>query len=62
MNSVMATIHGARAARTVMKDIEGGHADSDAVFSTLKYLLAINDIERLRAFCRELQKCLERDA
>lgn len=59
-DAVMATIHGGQDAQRLLHAVRQGCAPADAILDGLLAVQALNDDERLRGFCRELQKALER--
>lgn len=61
-NAAMATIHGGQDAQRLVFAIRQGCAPADALLEGLQQVQAVDDAERTRSFCRELQKALERHA
>ncbi len=58
----VATIQGARDGERLVVVIREGCAPADALLDGLQQVLATGDEDRLRGFCRELGKALERRA
>jgi len=52
-------IAGQTAANRARHDIAAGHADPDLLHDRVRAVLATGEPERLRAFCRTLQKWIE---
>jgi len=61
-DAAMATIHGGQDAQRLVFAIRQGCAPADALLDGLKQVQSAGDDDRLRGFCRELQKALERHA
>ena len=55
----MSAIYGGQDAQRLVFTVRDGQAPADALDDALHAVLALNDPERLRAFCRGLQKTLE---
>lgn len=61
-DAAMATIRGGLDAQRLVAVIREGCAPVDALHEGLQLVQATGDEDRLRGFCRELQKALERRA
>lgn len=61
-DAVMSTIRGGQEAQRLIFSIREGCAPADVLLDGLQAVQAVNDADRLRGFCRELQKSLERRA
>lgn len=61
-DAAIATIHGDQDAQRLEHTICLGCAPADALLDGLKQIEAAGNADRLRGFCRELQKALERHA
>lgn len=59
-DAAMAAIRGTTDAQRLAHVLREGCAPADAMLEALQLVLATEDSERLRGFCRELQKRLER--
>lgn len=59
-DTAMAAIRGTTDAQRLVHALREGCAPADAMHEALQLVLATKDSERLRGFCRELQKRLER--
>ncbi|MEO6624976.1 MAG: hypothetical protein ABIN37_09105 [Burkholderiaceae bacterium] len=58
-DAVSSALAGQRAATTLIAELRQGCAPQDALHATLQALRDTGDCERLRAFTRAIQKCLE---
>lgn len=61
-DAAMASIRGTTDAQRLVHVLREGCAPADALHEALQLVLATGDAERMRGFCRELQKRLERIA
>ena len=61
-DAVIATIHGGQDAQRLLHAVREGMAPADALLEGLQAVQALNDVDHLRGFCRELQKAVERRA
>ena len=59
-DAVMSTIHGGQDAQRLIHAVRQGCAPADALLDGLEAVQALNDADRLRGFCREIQKQIER--
>lgn len=60
--AAMSVIQGSRDAQRLVATIREGCAPADALHEGLEQVRGLADGDRLRGFCRELQKSLERRA
>jgi hypothetical protein len=58
----MSCIRGGTDAQRLLQVLYAGLAPADALHEALQAELATGDAERLRGFCRQLQKVVERSA
>ena len=56
----MSNIRGMQEAQHLIQGIRDGCAPTDVLLAVMRQVQATNDEVRLRGFCRELQKTLER--
>lgn len=61
-DAVRAALDGCLAAQRLVHELKGGTALPDQLHDELRALLLLGDPARVRAFCRELQKTVERSA
>lgn len=59
-DSVMSNIVGCRDAQHLIFTVRQGCAPADTLLGAFKQVHATGDADRLRGFCREVQKVLER--
>lgn len=59
VDQVMQTLEGQRSSHRVLHDLLAGIPDPDLLHAHLQAVLLTGEPERLRAFCRTLQKRLE---
>lgn len=61
-DAVMSNIRGMQEAEHLVQGIRDGCASENVLLYVLRQAQATNDAVRLRGFCRELQKAIERSA
>ncbi|MBX3601072.1 MAG: hypothetical protein KF863_10635 [Rubrivivax sp.] len=61
-DAVRSALDGCLAAQRLVHELRGGAALPDALHDTLQAQMLLGDPVRVRAWCRELQKQLERAA
>lgn len=59
-DAAMATVRGTTDAQRLIHVLRQGCAPADALHDALQAVLATNDQHRVRGFCREIAKSLER--
>ena len=59
-DAVMSPIRGCHDAEHLVLALRDGCAPADALLACIREVQATNDAERIRSFCRVLQKVMER--